>query len=191
MLDTVSIPPLADRARHALLMQPALPQPGGGNTLQRWRALARLGAEDLCLAKVLEAHYDAAAILHDLGAPAPADGTLWAVWAAEGPACTAMPEAGPLQIGIAPPHRLRQRSVETDGGGTDSGHACCWPRIGVQRLPIRSGNAVQLRCIGRANRHQGGIDEHAARTPRLVAMQAVERIGAHGAGRALGRPHRP
>ncbi len=93
MLDTVSIPPLADRARHALLMQPALPQPGGGNTLQRWRALARLGAEDLCLAKVLEAHYDAAAILHDLGAPAPADGTLWAVWAAEGPACTVRADA--------------------------------------------------------------------------------------------------
>lgn len=79
---------LANRARQCLLQQPRLPAPGGGRTLERWRALARLGAEDLCLAKVLEAHYDVAAILHELGAPAQATGELWAVWAAEGPACS-------------------------------------------------------------------------------------------------------
>jgi alkylation response protein AidB-like acyl-CoA dehydrogenase len=47
-----------------------------------------MGAEDLCLAKVLEAHYDAQAIIAELNAPALAEGQLLAVWAAEGPANT-------------------------------------------------------------------------------------------------------
>ncbi|MDV3468592.1 acyl-CoA dehydrogenase [Stenotrophomonas sp. C3(2023)] len=85
--------PLVERARNWLQNEPALPFPGGGDTLGRWQALARMGAEDLALAKVLEAHHDAVAILHELGLPAPAalrDGSvpLLAVWAAEGPACT-------------------------------------------------------------------------------------------------------
>ncbi|WP_369038861.1 acyl-CoA dehydrogenase [Stenotrophomonas maltophilia] len=88
MLDAVPTATLANRARQHLLQHPPLPAPGTGRTLERWRALARLGAEDLCLAKVLEAHHDAAAILHELGAPLPAEGELWAVWAAEGPACS-------------------------------------------------------------------------------------------------------
>jgi len=85
--------PLVDRVRSWLQNEPALPLPGGGDTLGRWRALARMGAEDLALAKVLEAHHDAIAILHELGKPALAaphgrDVPLHAVWAAEGPACT-------------------------------------------------------------------------------------------------------
>lgn len=47
--------------------------------------LAAIGASDVCLAKVLEAHYDAQAILAELGAPTPGIGELWAVWAAEIP----------------------------------------------------------------------------------------------------------
>ena len=77
--------PLAAEARAWLADQPTLPLPGQGATLLRWRALAAMGAHDLCLAKVLEAHHDACAILHELHAAPPARGQLGAVWAAEGP----------------------------------------------------------------------------------------------------------
>lgn len=80
--------PLALEARAWLAEQPVLPLPGQGATLLRWRALAAMGAHDLCLAKVLEAHHDACAILHELHAGPPARGQLGAVWAAEGPGST-------------------------------------------------------------------------------------------------------
>lgn len=79
---------LGAAARQWLQRQPQLPLPGHGQTLQRWRALAAIAASDLCLAKVLEAHYDAQAILAELQAPALADGELAAVWAAGGPQAT-------------------------------------------------------------------------------------------------------
>lgn len=88
MQDVSSPTPLANRARQMLVQQPELPLPGSGRTLQRWQALAAWGAEDLCLAKVLEAHHDAQAILAELKAPSAAEGKLLAVWAAEGPANT-------------------------------------------------------------------------------------------------------
>lgn len=60
-----------------------LPLPAGGQTLERWRALAAVGALDLSLAKLYEGHTDALAILAEL------DGKklegVWAVWAAEPP----------------------------------------------------------------------------------------------------------
>ncbi len=64
---------------------PTLPLPGSGATLERWRRLAELGAEDVCLAKLLEAHYDAQAILAELGERDVRPGQRWAVWAAEPP----------------------------------------------------------------------------------------------------------
>ncbi|AFY27974.1 hypothetical protein [Cyanobium gracile] len=60
-----------------------LPMPGSGATLERWRALAEIGALDLSLAKLYEGHTDAAAILAELRGRT-ADG-LWGVWAAEDP----------------------------------------------------------------------------------------------------------
>lgn len=87
-MDTDAPLPLAAAAREVLARQPALPLPGRGQTLERWQALAALAARDLCLVKVLEAHYDAQAILADLGAPPLAPGRLAAVWAAEGPQAT-------------------------------------------------------------------------------------------------------
>ncbi|MEG2805446.1 acyl-CoA dehydrogenase [Stenotrophomonas sp.] len=81
-------PALEADAREVLARQPVLPLPGRGHTLERWRALAAIAAQDLCVAKVMEAHYDAQAILEDLhAAPLDAD-TLAAVWAAEGPQAT-------------------------------------------------------------------------------------------------------
>ncbi|WP_210131124.1 acyl-CoA dehydrogenase [Stenotrophomonas rhizophila] len=81
-------PALESAAREVLARQPSLPLPGRGHTLERWRALAAIAGRDLCVAKVMEAHYDAQAILADLHSAPLADGTLAAVWAAEGPQAT-------------------------------------------------------------------------------------------------------
>ncbi|MFB7719854.1 acyl-CoA dehydrogenase family protein [Nocardia sp. NPDC056100] len=62
-----------------------LPFPGSGMTLQRFRALAAASAEDTVLGRMVEAHADAAAILHELGGRPPVTGQLWGVWAAEPP----------------------------------------------------------------------------------------------------------
>ncbi|WP_343665816.1 acyl-CoA dehydrogenase [Paraburkholderia tropica] len=85
-LDAVSLPSAAYRLVEAC---PALPQPGGGNTLARWRSLAAVAAHDLPLVKIFEAHADAIAILTELGGDRPqsaeAGPALWAVWAARAP----------------------------------------------------------------------------------------------------------
>ena len=62
-----------------------LPLPGSGQTAQRWRRLAELTATDVVAGRLAEAHADAEAILAELGAPAPAAGDWWGVWAAEAP----------------------------------------------------------------------------------------------------------
>jgi alkylation response protein AidB-like acyl-CoA dehydrogenase len=72
-----------------------LPQPGGGQTASRWAVLSAVAQQNLTVARVLEAHSDALAILAEAGEPPP-DGT-WGVFAAE-----------------AAPHRLEA----TAGGGT-------------------------------------------------------------------------
>lgn len=96
-------PALVRHAREWLARHPALPLPGAGDTLGRWRLLAQIGAQDLCLAKLLEAHYDAQAILHELGAAPLATGELGAVWAAEGPAATLAFDAGSSTLSGAKP----------------------------------------------------------------------------------------
>lgn len=80
-------PALPAFVRDAMARHASLPLPGHGDTLTRWRQLSDLAAEDVCGIKVLEAHYDALAILSELGAPERAlDGALLhAVWAAEPP----------------------------------------------------------------------------------------------------------
>jgi alkylation response protein AidB-like acyl-CoA dehydrogenase len=72
-----------------------LPQPGGGQTASRWAVLSAVAQQNLTVARVLEAHSDALAILAEAGAPPP-DGT-WGVFAAE-----------------AAPHRLE--ATAGDGG---------------------------------------------------------------------------
>jgi alkylation response protein AidB-like acyl-CoA dehydrogenase len=61
-----------------------LPLPGRGATVERFACLADLGTLDLDLARLAEAHSDAAAIRSDLGYSGP-DGGLWGVWAANPP----------------------------------------------------------------------------------------------------------
>jgi alkylation response protein AidB-like acyl-CoA dehydrogenase len=62
-----------------------LPFPGQGATLERWRALAAVGASDLSLAKLYEGHTDALAILHEAGATLGGPDALWGTWCAEPP----------------------------------------------------------------------------------------------------------
>lgn len=59
----------------------ALPDPGKGDTVGRWQALARWGRADLPLARLAEGHVDAVAILNELGVK-PDPGALYGVWAA-------------------------------------------------------------------------------------------------------------
>ncbi|MBC3459068.1 acyl-CoA/acyl-ACP dehydrogenase [Pseudomonas mosselii] len=67
-----------------------LPLPGQGRTLERWRALARVAACDLSLAKLYEGHTDALAILAECGAAHHAGEGTWGVWAAEPPDARAL-----------------------------------------------------------------------------------------------------
>ena len=60
-----------------------LPVPGGGRTLHVWSALASTAAVDLTVARTLEPHLDALAILAQAGVAA--DPGTWGVFAAEGP----------------------------------------------------------------------------------------------------------
>lgn len=56
---------------------------GDGRTRHNWSVLARAAAEDLDVARVVEAHLDAVTILDELDAAGPPPGSRWGVWAAE------------------------------------------------------------------------------------------------------------
>ena len=73
---------LLQRLREVTL-QP-LPSPGSGHTAERHRRLAETAREDISLAKLAEAHWDAVAILEEAGLAAE-KGVLYAVWASEVP----------------------------------------------------------------------------------------------------------
>ncbi|MFD9453779.1 acyl-CoA dehydrogenase [Streptomyces sp. NPDC059985] len=60
-----------------------LPLPGAGRTAERFRSLASVAERDLSLARLVEGHADAVAILAELGGPAVGPRERWGVWAAE------------------------------------------------------------------------------------------------------------
>ncbi len=72
-----------------------LPLPGSGETPRRFEALADFGAVDLCLAKLVEPHHDATAILVELDGAPPDRDSLWGVWAAEPPHARVHATRGP------------------------------------------------------------------------------------------------
>jgi alkylation response protein AidB-like acyl-CoA dehydrogenase len=76
----------AEELNHRLAEIPKeiLPVPGRGKTAERHRRLFEIGREDLSLAKLAEAHWDALAILAENGRE-PAPNALYAVWASELP----------------------------------------------------------------------------------------------------------
>jgi hypothetical protein len=71
-------------ARLRDVMREDLPLPGGGQTALRHMRLMELGREDLSLARLAEAHFDALAILAEAGRPAE-PGAIYGVWASEKP----------------------------------------------------------------------------------------------------------
>jgi alkylation response protein AidB-like acyl-CoA dehydrogenase len=80
-----------------------LPFPGGGATRERWSLLARLAGEDLSLARLCEGHFDALAILAELGGPQPPPGGRWAVWAAKPSSLQAVDSPGEWRVsGVKP-----------------------------------------------------------------------------------------
>lgn len=71
-------------ARIRKVIAEPVPLPGSGNTAERHRWLFDVGLEDLSLARLVEAHWDAVAILAEAGREAE-PGALYGVWAAEAP----------------------------------------------------------------------------------------------------------
>ena len=55
------------KARLVAIVSQEVPLPGGGRTPERLRRLAETAREDLSLAKLAEAHWDAVAILVEAG----------------------------------------------------------------------------------------------------------------------------
>ena len=81
--------------RLTALSAETLPLPGQGATSARLLRFFDAGREDLTLAKLVEAHWDAAAILAEAGHH-PVPGAIYAVWAAEIPGSS---------LTLAPDHR--------------------------------------------------------------------------------------
>jgi alkylation response protein AidB-like acyl-CoA dehydrogenase len=73
---------LVERVRE-VIAEP-VPLPGSGRTAERHQRLFEIGCEDLSLARLVEAHWDALAILAEAGREAER-GALYGVWAAETP----------------------------------------------------------------------------------------------------------
>ena len=89
-------------ARRLVAELDPLPLPGGGETLSRWRALAAVATGDLSVARIVEGHVDAVAILAELGRPERVDGLL-GVWAARPAELRASPsETGWVLTGEKP-----------------------------------------------------------------------------------------
>jgi hypothetical protein len=70
-----------------------LPLPGAGATALRHHLLLETGREDLSLARLGEAHWDAVAILAEAGRT-PVQGAIYGVWASEIPGCPLQFDAG-------------------------------------------------------------------------------------------------
>jgi alkylation response protein AidB-like acyl-CoA dehydrogenase len=78
----LSLSALVNRLREILL--DPLPLPGSGQTAKRHVLLMQAGREDLSLARLAEAHWDAVAILAEAGREA-LPGAIYGVWASEIP----------------------------------------------------------------------------------------------------------
>jgi alkylation response protein AidB-like acyl-CoA dehydrogenase len=72
------------KERLGAIVSQELPLPGGGRTAERLSLIADTAREDLSLAKLAEAHWDAVAILAEAGRT-PEPDMLYAVWASEIP----------------------------------------------------------------------------------------------------------
>jgi len=150
-------PPLHTFVRDTMARHPTLPLPGHGDTLTRWRQLADIAGEDVCGIKVLEAHYDALAILAELGAPERAlDGALLhAVWAAE------------------PPDARLEFTPGTDGMGTLNGTKAWCSGADLVDAALVTAHSGEARVLVQIMRDAPGI-EAAPGHWQAVGMSRVE-----------------
>ena len=159
-----------------------LPVPARGDTLRLWESLATLGAADLTVARVVEPHLDALAILDEAGRRAQPVGAVWGVFAAEG--------------------GERLRAASTDDGAVDAhGHQAVvlprrpsHPRAGHglgRRVPawaLRGGPRSSRRespagnALGGARPRPGA--QHRPRVRRRAGPPARCRRGGTSSGRA-------
>jgi len=79
-----SAPPSVPDALHEVRGWPADLRPGAGQTAHLWEVLASLAVADLAVARAVEPHLDALAVLDQAGSTVSRAGT-WGVYAAEGP----------------------------------------------------------------------------------------------------------
>ncbi|MGX7677564.1 acyl-CoA dehydrogenase [Jatrophihabitans sp. DSM 45814] len=120
-----------------------IPLPGRGHTIQRWRALAGVAAEDVALIKLYEGHTDALSILAEVDPDAAtaldvaefqmanrrAGRTVWATWAAEPPSARLLLHRGADGI------RLDGRKAWCSGAGlVDRAVVTAWDDRGEQCL---------------------------------------------------------
>lgn len=158
-----------------------LPMPGGGATLERWRALACVAGQDLALAKLYESHTDARAILHELGAESLYDDGLWAVWAAEPPQARVTITEGPDGRTL-----LSGRKAWCSGAAqVDHALMTAWddhdqPQLVAVRLNqahVRVGVAG-WQAVGMAN--TASVDVEFDRAPAVRVGQSGEYLSRHG-----------
>ena len=154
-----------------------LPLPGRGQTRERWAVLADLAGEDLCVARLAEGHADALAILAELGAAAPPEGSRWGVWAAQppGPRLTARQDRRRLAAGRHQAVLLRRAFV----------HRCGGDREGV---PTGTGCSRSARAICGPFRAPGGPLGMAASDTLDVSFDSIEAEPVGGPGSYTGRP---
>lgn len=177
-----------------------LPLPGSGSTLQRWRALVDLAAEDLCVARLAEAHLDALAILAELDGPPPPAGSRWGVWAAHPPtpALTARDTTGGWELtGVKPwcsgaracthalitadaPDGYRLFAVDLAAARPVAG---TWPAVGMA-----GSDSLDVDLTGVRAQAVGGPGDYLNRPGfwhGAIAVAACWYGGAVGVGRAL------
>jgi hypothetical protein len=88
------------RERLVALRDETLPLPGGGDTAERHRRLMEVGREDLTLAKLMEAHWDAVALLAEAKRQ-PLPGAVYGVWASEIPGEGLQVERGENELRVS------------------------------------------------------------------------------------------
>jgi hypothetical protein len=154
----------------------ALPRPGSGHTLARWRVLAAVAAHDLSLVKLFEGHTDALAILAELGgAPVTAAGARWGTWCAEPPDARVAFEPA----GEGPRIRLTGTKAWCSGAASVT-HAVvsCWNAAGEPCLAAVSMTQPGVRVTGEGW-HAVGMAASASVDVRFDGAHAVQ-IGRPG-----------
>jgi hypothetical protein len=125
LADPGSAADVADAFRKIAARSDEVPLPGSGRTWERFAFLARIAATSPALARLVEGHVDALAIVAELGTPSPAGGLL-GVWAAEpGQFVTAERNAAGWRLHGVKPYA---------SGANELTHALITARAGGDRL---------------------------------------------------------